>query len=152
MSMYSGLTRDKNGVLLRDGKPVILGCDTGDDTPVIQDERLDIDLNRLVSNEMARQETFRVPGSGDFADLTDFPASRGDAEQRALELQRQLNPHMLPGENYEIALQRIQQAQARALSAQRDFNAKTPTPDANAPTTSPNSETVQPPVNTQNKP
>lgn len=152
MSMYSGLTRDKNGALLRDGKVVILGCDTGDDTPVVQDERLDVDLNRLVSNEMARQETLRIPGGSDYADLTDYPVTRGAAEHRALDLRRRLNEFMAPGETYETALRRLLEEQARNLSAQREPNAKTPGTELKPPTIPPNSAETPPASPPQSKP
>lgn len=139
MSMNSGLLREKNGSLTRAGKTIILTCDTGDDTPVVQDERLDIDLNRLVSNEMARQDTLRIPGDADYADLTEYPVSRGDAEHRALDLRRRLNAHIADGENYETALKRLMEENALALRVQREQNAKASEPPSNPSTNAPSS-------------
>lgn len=118
MSMYSGLTRDKDGRLLKDGKPHVVGCDTGDDTPVKVDERFDVDINKLVSNEMARQDLLRIPGEQDYQDLTDYPESRGDATHRLVTLERSLRPNMLPGESFEQAMTRVLAAQAKVQASQ----------------------------------
>lgn len=123
MSLNSGLTRGKNGELLRDGKPIVLGLDTGDDTPVKVDERMDVDINRLVSNEMARQDLFRIPGSGDYPDLTEYPVTRGDAESRLRGVEVALRPHMQDGESFEQAQARFMVAAAKAQASLRDSNA-----------------------------
>jgi len=140
MSMNSGLIRDKHGVILRDGKPADLTCHTGDDTPVIQDERLDVDLNRLVSNEMARQETMRIPGATDFHDLTDFPVSRGDAEVRSTALRIRLRNIMASGETLEQALIRVQGDMATLQTSLQTEKANTP---QNAPQSPPEPATPQ---------
>lgn len=153
MSMNSGLTRDKHGALLRDGKPVVLDFHTGEDTPVIQDERLDVDLNRLVSNEMARQEAFHIPGPNEYADLTEHPVSRGAAEQRSAQLRAQLSPHLLPGENYELALRRLMAEKTQLENRQRELNATTKTQDTQTAPVKPAtaSESI-PPASPQSKP
>lgn len=123
MSLNSGLTRDKNGALLRAGKIVTLVCDTGDDTPVVQDENFAVDINKLVSNEMARQELLHVPSAGDYQDLTEYPASRGEAEHLLLERTAALQSLLLPGETLEAATRRKNMELAQLQAKLRDLNA-----------------------------
>lgn len=144
MSMNSKLTRDKHGQLILDGKPIVLGCDTGDDSPVIADQRFDLDLNKLVSSELARQEILKIPGSNDFQDLTDYPSSLGEAENRAINLRRGLESILLPGENYAAALERLTAVQAQAQASIRDLNAKRASSVPPEPPTTPPAAPVAP--------
>lgn len=126
MSMNSGLTRNKAGELLRGGVVVVIGLDTGDDTPVKVDERFDVDLNRLVANEMARQDLMRTAAPSDFQDLTQFPESRGAAERELQRVGRKINFRplvLMNGETYEEALGREMRAAARAQASGRELDA-----------------------------
>lgn len=112
MSMYSGLTRLADwSVVTKDGELADFGLDTGDETPVKVDEREDVDINRLVAQQGARA---MVPPAASFADLTEIPASRGEAEARLMRLEDELRPLIRPGDSLESALARTV-AQAREL-------------------------------------
>lgn len=123
MSIGSRLTRGKHGELLLDGKAHVIGLDTGDDTPVLVDQRLDVNINKLVSDERARQELMRIPGPGDYPDLTDYPESYPDAERRLVDVNVRLREFMAEGESYEAALRRYSQEVAKAQASRRDSNA-----------------------------
>lgn len=156
MSLNSGLTRDKHGTLLKDGKPYVVGLATGDDTPVKVDERFDVDLNRLVSNEMARQDLIRIATEKDYADLTDYPASRGEAEQRLRDVTVRLRPLVRDGESPLEALKRGE-ARGREIIAQakpvkRDSNATDGKPVATDAPPAPIADGMPPPGSEPPKP
>lgn len=132
MSMYSGLTRAKpgeklkdgtvclGGELLKEGKLHVIGLETGEDTPVKTDERFDVDLNKLVNNEVARQELIRAGQEADYQDLTDYPRSRGEAEHRLIEVKRKLSDFLVPG----LPLEHSQRLYDQAVAADLEKRAR----------------------------
>lgn len=131
MSMGSRLTRGKDGGLLLDGKPHVISLDTGDETPVKVDERFDVDLNKLVANEMARQELAKVPGSGDYSDLTELPPSYPEAVRSLVAVQASLRSRgvevisleELNRMNMEALARLRMEDMAKAQASTRDSNA-----------------------------
>lgn len=124
MSINSGLTRAKDGTLVKDGKPYVVALNTGDDTPVKVDERFDVDLNKLVSNEMARQDLIRIPGAEDMQDLREYPASRGEAAQKLEDARRRIVGAGVSVESgYEAALRASMVAVAQEFADKRKLDA-----------------------------